>query len=67
MYGEFGDEIWFFDFIDGFQAIQWHLHDSLALLVHDGDIGAAVVPIPAAAWSFGSALAGLLVANRKRS
>ena len=67
MYGEFGDEIWFFDFIDGFQAIQWHLHDSLALLVHDGDIGAAVVPIPAAAWLFGSALAGLLVANRKRS
>jgi len=34
-------------------------------LVHDGDIGAAVVPIPAAAWLFGSALAGLLVARRK--
>ncbi|MDB4431067.1 DUF1566 domain-containing protein [Pseudomonadales bacterium] len=36
-------------------------------LVHDGDIGAAVVPIPAAAWLFGSALAGLLIAKRKRS
>ena len=37
---------------------------SYAWAVHDGDIGAAVVPIPAAAWLFGSALAGLLVARR---
>ena len=32
---------------------------------HDGDIGAAVVPIPTTAWLFGSALAGLLVARSK--
>jgi hypothetical protein len=33
--------------------------------VRAGDVGS--VPVPAAAWLFGSALAGLLVARRKRS
>jgi len=33
--------------------------------VRDGDV--STVPVPAAAWLFGSALAGLLVARRKRS
>ena len=36
------------------------------LLLTDGDFSAAVVPIPAAAWLFGSALAGLLVGRRKQ-
>ena len=41
-------------------------HEALyAWAVHDGDIGAAVIPIPTTAWLFGSALAGLLVARSK--
>ena len=40
-----------------------HVH---AWAVHDGDVGAAIVPIPAAAWLFGSGLLGLIgVARRK--
>mgnify|MGYP006078882525 FL=1 len=34
--------------------------------VADGDFGTSAVPIPATAWLFGSALAGLLAAKRKR-
>ena len=41
------------------------LGSAMAWAVADGDIGAAVVPIPAGAWLFGSALAGLLVARSK--
>jgi hypothetical protein len=37
-----------------------------AWAVRDGDIAAAVVPIPAAVWMFGSGLLGLLGLNRKR-
>ena len=41
---------------------------SAALLTSDGSISANVsaVPVPAAAWLFGSALAGLLVARRNK-
>ena len=35
--------------------------------VHDGDIGAAIVPIPAALWLFGSGLLGLIGVARKKS
>ena len=35
-------------------------------VVADGDFGTSAVPIPATAWLFGSALAGLLVVERKR-
>ena len=38
-----------------------------AWAVHSGDVGAAVVPVPAAVWLFGSGLAGLLgMAGGKR-
>jgi hypothetical protein len=36
-------------------------------VVTDGDIGASVVPIPAAAWLFGSALAGLGWLRRRQT
>jgi len=37
-----------------------------AWAVHDGDIGASVVPVPAAVWLFGSGLIGLIgLAKRK--
>ena len=34
--------------------------------VHDGDIGASPVPLPAAAWLFGSALVGLGLVKRSK-
>ena len=38
-----------------------------AWAVHDGDIGASAVPVPAAVWLFGSGLIGLIgVARRKK-
>jgi len=41
--------------------------DSLyAWAVHSGDVGAAVVPVPAAVWLFGSGLLGLVGMSRKR-
>lgn len=39
-----------------------------AWAVHDGDIGASVVPVPAAVWLFGSGLIGLAgLAKRKKA
>lgn len=38
-----------------------------AWAVHDGDIGASVVPVPTAIWLFGSGLVGLLTAARRKS
>jgi hypothetical protein len=37
-----------------------------AWAVHTGDVGASAVPIPAAAWLFGSGLLGLIGVSRKR-
>lgn len=54
---------WFFNFFSGYQDSQdksfWL---GYALAVRDGDI----VPVPAAAWLFGSALLGLLGVRRAR-
>lgn len=38
-----------------------------AWAVHDGDVGTAVVPIPAAVWLFGSGLIGLVGMARRKS
>ena len=55
-----------FRFADGFQDIRYENSLYSAWAVHDGDIGASVVPVPAAVWLFGSGLIGLIgLAKRK--
>ena len=38
-----------------------------AWAVHDGDVGASAVPVPATAWLFGSGLLGLVGAARRKN
>lgn len=59
-----GNQI-FFDTTNGAQGRFLSNGFGYVWLVHDGDIGLAPVPIPAAAWLFASALIGLLAAKRK--
>jgi hypothetical protein len=63
---------WIFYLADGHQSMAPKDRELLAIAVHDGDISKAlvttVVPIPAAAWLFGSALCLLgWVRHRQRS
>jgi hypothetical protein len=60
---------WIFDFSDGSQATFNCLqYFNMAWLVHSGDVGTAVAPVPEAVWLFGSGLLGLIgVARRKKS
>lgn len=52
---------WYFNLNGGqYYIAEWHVLSALA--VHDGD----VVPVPAAAWLFGSGLIGLAGLARKR-
>ncbi len=39
--------------------------DDYVLVVHDGDVGTAVVPVPSAVWLFGSGLLGLVGVARR--
>jgi hypothetical protein len=39
---------------------------ALAWAVRDGDVAASVVPLPAAAWLFGSGLLGLFGVSRRK-
>lgn len=58
-----------FQFFDGNQT-QFQMAESLfAWGVHAGDVGASVVPVPAATWLFGSGLLGMfgVVRGRLRS
>ena len=48
---------------DGYQGYTLKDSDPYSWAVRDGDV--STVPVPAAAWLFGSALAGLLVARSK--
>lgn len=50
---------WYFNFGLGHQEIRNKTYDGYAWAVHAGDVGAAVVPAPAAAWLLASALFGL--------
>lgn len=62
--GGYGPNAWVFDFRRGLQTYNTrNPFRNNAWAVHTGDVGA--VPLPAAAWLFGSALIGLLAAKRK--
>ena len=68
------DDVWYFHFLTGNQDVIGPTEPASKFLaftwaVHDGDVGAlAVVPIPAAAWMFGSAIFGLFgFVRRKKS
>jgi hypothetical protein len=50
---------------EGFQSSTDKYNSLYAWAVHDGDVGAAVVPIPAAAWLFGSGLICLMGFSRR--
>jgi hypothetical protein len=56
---------WLIGFLNGFQFDFSQAGSGQAWAVHDGNIGNAVVPVPASVWLFGSAL-GLLGWLRRR-
>jgi hypothetical protein len=60
---------WLFSIEDGRQFIfDKTLEDGLAWAVHNGDVGVSAVPVPAAAWLFGSGLLWLLgIARRPKA
>ncbi len=55
---------WSFSFYNGLQGGVWSFNEHYAWAVRDGDV--SQVPIPAAAWLFGSALIGLAGLKRKK-
>jgi len=57
---------WYFYFYDGYQYYNVKSNYYYALAVRSGDVAASVVPVPAAVWLFGSALAGLMGFRRVR-
>jgi len=57
---------WYFYFDGGYQHNYSKGYGSYALAVRSGDVAASVVPVPAAVWLFGSALAGLMGFRRVR-
>lgn len=54
-----------FSFRSGNESFIGEVSSGIAWAVHDGDVGAAPVPIPAAAWLLGSGLMGLIGARRR--
>jgi hypothetical protein len=57
---------WGFNFDSGYQNYSSKAYGLYGWAVHAGDVGASVVPIPGAAWLFGSALLGLVGVGAKR-
>lgn len=59
-------DAWYFNFGLGHQEIRNKTYDGYAWAVHPGDVGAAIVPVPAAACLFASGLFGLLRLCRRQ-
>ena len=58
---------WGFNMINGVQGDDLKTSSLYAWAVYSGDVGVSAVPVPAAAWLFGSGLLGLIgVARRKQ-
>ena len=59
---------WHFHMNDGSQDPYYKIRSMYAWAVHSGDVSMAVVPVPAAAWLFGSGLIGFIgFARRKKT
>jgi hypothetical protein len=60
---------WVFNFgQDGSQNQNFNTDFNFAWATHDGDVGnLAVVPVPAAAWLFGTALIGLIGVSKRKA
>jgi hypothetical protein len=56
---------WQIYFSGGNQYISPKTNALRAMAVHDGDIGAAAVPVPAVGWLFGSSMLGLIGLGRR--
>ena len=67
--GNYNGYAWNFSFAGGLQDTSDKNFPPLyAWAVHDGDVGAALVPLPMATWLFGSGLLGLIgIARRKKA
>ena len=57
---------WGFDTYNGIQSLSNKANGFAAWAVHSGNVGASVVPVPAAVWLFGSGLLGLVGMSGKR-
>lgn len=55
-----------FNFNTGDQILLYNQNGYYSWAVHDGDVGAAVVPIPSAIWLFGSGLIGVIGLSRRK-
>ena len=58
---------WFFSFNVGQQYYSNKSIGRHAWAVHDGDVGAPIIPIPGAVWLFGSGLIGLIGLARRKA
>lgn len=56
-----------FNFSTGEGYIDDTFYEDYVWAVRDGDVGTAVVPVPAAAWLFGSGLIGLFGLSRRKA
>jgi hypothetical protein len=59
-------DAWDFYFRNGNQTSGYKTDYLYAWAVHSGDVGASIVPVPAAVWLFGSGLLGLVGLGRQR-
>ena len=60
------DSAWDFGFDGGYQLALLKSNGFYRWAVHSGDVGAAIVPLPAAVWLFGGGLLGLIGVGRRR-